>query len=193
MDEAQVLALITTALAGFKTEFTTEISTAIDTKNQGLAANLTREFKKAQPKQEDEKPEGQANLSMKALQAQIATLEGNIKAEKESSFKSSADAALSTAIANSGTSNPTALKRLLSSDYTGKLKEDAGNWFVTEGDSAVLLKDAVTSYLQTDEGKFFAPPSGTQGSGAKETKTQAATGTKATSTEQAVADAFANV
>ena len=191
MDEAQVQALITTALEGFETK----ISSTIDAKNQGLAASLTREFKKATtPKEDttdDKQPEGK--LSMKALQTQIGELTKQLTEEKEAKFKSSSNAALVSAIADSGAQNTSTLRKLLSAEYGGKLKEEDGSWFVTDGEKATALSESIKSYLATDEGKIFVPASGTQGAGSKETKSSTPASSTGTVTDAALSEAFAGI
>lgn len=195
MDEAQVQALINSSLETFKNDFSTEIASVVDSKNAGLAASLTREFKKATtPKEEpteDKSTEGK--LSMKALQTQIEQLNKQLSEEKEAKFKSSSNAALISAIADSGAQNTSTLRKLLSAEYGGKLKEEDGSWFVTEGDKAISLSESIKSYLATDEGKIFVPASGTQGAGSIETKSTTPASSTGAVTDAALAEAFAGI
>lgn len=183
MDEAQVKAM----LADLRTELTDQIHTA----NQGLASNLTKQIAKIVPlKSEDKKPETENSdnpLSMKALQQQIADLTKGIESERAAAFAAASDSALSQIVATSGTTNPAILKKLLSTDYQGRLKQEGSEWFVVDGEAATPLKQAVTSYLESPDGKFFLPPSGTKGSGAAETKPVAATTAAKTLEEQLTA------
>lgn len=192
MDEEQIKALISTAL----TDFETKIVSTIDSKNQGLAANLTREIKKAvatpEDKSTDDKSEGK--LSMKALQSQISDLTKQLTEEKEAKFRSASNAALTAAIADSGAQNTTTLRKLLTAEYSGKLKEEDGSWFVTDGDKTSALSESIKSYLATDEGKIFVPATGTNGAGSKETKsTSPASSSGGTVTDSALAEAFAGI
>jgi predicted phage tail protein len=178
MDEEQVKQMI----ADLRTELTDQIHTA----NQGLASNLTKQIAKIVPiKSEDKKPEPESSdnpLSMKALQQQIAELTKDIESERAAAFAAASDSALSQIVATSGTTSPAILKKLLATDYQGRLKQEGSVWFVVDGETATPLKQAVDSYLASDDGKFFLPPSGTKGSGATETKpVPAATGSQSLS------------
>lgn len=170
MDEAQVRALFESMIGAVKTELTDQIHIA----NQGLGANLSKQIAKLQtPKaaaSEPAQPEGEeGKVTLKALQTQIAELNKTLADQKQAAFAAASETALTNAIAQSGTNNPKILKKLLQAEYGGRLSQDGDNWFLVDGDNAVGLSQAVLSFLQSDDGKFFLPPSGTKGSGAMET------------------------
>lgn len=196
MDEAQIKELIATAVGALKTEMTEQINTS----NQGLAASLTREIKKATAVNSEDKSEGKSEdksegkLSMKALQGQIQQLTKQLSDEKEAKYRSASNAALTAAIADSGAQGATTLRKLLTAEYSGKLKEEDGAWFVSEGDSTKSLKDSIATYLATPEGKMFIPPSGTTGAGSTETKsTVPKTSTDGTLSNAQFSEAFSDI
>lgn len=220
MDEEQVKALIAAAL----TEHGTTLLSQIDQKNAGLAASLTREIKKSleslQPpakpapdgtgNSEGNPPEPNApgtsgategKLTLKALQQQLEAqtkLISEMKADSDRKDRETVQAkrssALAQSIAGAKALNPTLLHKVLQLEYGDGLKEENNAWFVSVGDSVKPLNDAVSAYLQTDEGKAFLPPSGTQGSGASESKTTTATPPTTTPTKavDALSQAFAS-
>lgn len=190
MDEAQVKALIAAALG----EFETKVTGVIDQKNSGLAANITREIKKlipekpadptpADPAPQPKEGEGEGKLTMKALQQQLEALKKERDDERTAASNARRATALTTAIAKARTLNQGALQKLLNLEYGDSLKEENGNWLIAKGEEVKSLDDAIATYLATDEGKAFLPPSGTAGAGSNEsrstTTTTAATGTTA--------------
>ena len=188
MDEAQIKALLAAALE----EHGKTILTQVDAKNQGLAAAISRETKKlldappvpadSQTSPEgsggnlrDEAPAPEGKLTLKALQTQLqeqTALIQQLKSESDrkdqETFTANRNAALSSAIAGAKTLNPSLLEKVLRLEYGDNLKHENGGWFVQQGDKVSGLNDALTTYLQTDEGKAFLPPSGTQGAGSTE-------------------------
>lgn len=196
MDEEQIKALIKGALE----EHGKTLLTQVDQKNAGLAASITKELKKSleslqpapQPEAEQPSPkpgtgDGEANggnasdtgkLTLKALQSQLLEQTKLIQQLKEEgerkereTFVANRKSALASAIAEAKTLNPALLQKVLEVEYGDNLKSENGGWFVQQGDSVKGLKDALSGYLQTDEGKAFLPASGTQGSGSTESKT----------------------
>lgn len=208
MDEEQIKALIKTSLE----EHGKTLLTQVDQKNAGLAASITKDLKKTleglQPAQPEAKetPAGngaaegepaagsstEGKLTLKALQSQLLEQTKLIQQLKEEGDKkeqatiaANRKTALASAIAKAKTINPTLLQKVLELEYGDNLKTENGGWFVQQGDSVKGLEDALGAYLQTDEGKAFLPPSGTQGSGSTESKatTSTATAEKSNSTE----------
>jgi len=190
MDEAQVRALVESMLGAVKTELTDTMHQA----NQGLAANLSKQIAKLDTKpkgkvEQADDPAGSESASFKALQTQLQELQKTLEAEKQSAFAASSNAALTDAIAQAGTTSPQVLKKLLQAEYSGKLVKDGDRWFVSEGENTVGLSDAVKTFLATDDGKLFLPPSGTKGVGNTETQAIAG-GTNSQSLSQQLEAAF---
>lgn len=206
MDEEQVKRLIAAALGDFETK----ITTAIDTKNAGLAANLTREIKKLVPEKPsgEEKPEKPASqgaedtgsegrLTLKMLQQQLqqqTELINSLKTESERKDKEAFNArkasALMGAITKHKAINPTALSKLLNLEFGESLKAEGDSWMVEQGDSVKSLDDAIAAYLGTDEGKAFLPPSGTAGAGSSESRSSS---TASTSSDLSAGEALMQV
>lgn len=190
MDEEQVRALIATALGESNATLKTELLSQLDAKNSGLAASLTREFKKiVEPLQTKPDPttqppapeagtgEGEGKLTLKALQSQLQEQTKMISSLKEESDRKDREtsaakrkSALATAIAEAGTLNPSLLQKVLDLDFGEHLKEENGAWYLQRGESVATVKDALSTYLATDEGKAFLPSSGTQGAGSTSSK-----------------------
>jgi hypothetical protein len=191
MDEAQVLALLDSLKQ--------EILGAVDQKNQGLAASLTKEIKKAVPPATPPADgagdsAGDGKLSLKALQQQITDLNAQLESEKQATLAQAQQAELSQAIAASGTNAPNALTKVLAGDLLPKLSREGDQWFVADGDSVVSLTDSIKAYLGTDEGAWFLPARATNGSGATESATAApTTAGGAALTTSAFESAFSNL
>lgn len=179
MDEAQIRELLKTVLGEFKTDLLGEV----DKKNQGLAASITRDVKKltekpadpptdpaADPAPTPEKEGEGGKLTMKALQQQLESLKKERDDERKAAFTARKSAALTNAIAKAGTLNQAALQKLLNLEYGESVKEENGSWLVQQGEAVKSLDDAIATYLATDEGKAFLPPSGTAGAGSTESK-----------------------
>jgi hypothetical protein len=61
-----------------------------------------------------------------------------------------------------------ALKMVLRSQYSDRMVEENGKWFVKDGENATELTAAVDSFLNSPDGSVFVPPaSNVQGSGSK--------------------------
>lgn len=216
MDEEQVKALI----AGALEDHGKTLLTQIDQKNAGLAASLTKELKKSLESLQTSKDSptepgepgktgagdsdlnsggtnSEGKLTLKALQSQLQEQTKLIQQLKEegdrkeqAAFTAKRKAALSSEIAGAKTLNPTLLQKVLELEYGEAVKEEGGAWYVQRGETVSTLKDAIATYLQTDEGKAFLPPSGTQGAGSTESKTPAATTESGSSTTDALMAAF---
>jgi len=209
--KALVASAVSEAIAPAISSATDGIMAKVNEANSGLAAGLTRQIKalaeasKAKSSKGDgddvkgkgKKGEGdpapsssETDLQVKALQTQLEDLQAEIEQKTAAEFKNASSAALSTTIADAGAQNISALRTVLFSRYDGKLKQQGGEWFVVEGDRTEPLKAAVSSYLQTDEGKFFVPASSTKGAGSSETKTTPPEIDAAASTSDQLMSAF---
>ena len=190
-----VKTLLTDALGSLKADILSEV----DTRNQGLAANLSRKIsslsstKKAAAKATVEEPKAEkptepkaatsprsdepveapsSSLKVSALETQLNDLQAQLAAERAEAHRLNSQAALTTAIQSSGAIKPTILQELLSSRFSGKLKRDGsdGSFYVEEADRTVSLQDAVNAYLKTQDGQFFQSPSGGVGGGSTEAR-----------------------
>ncbi|AVH67040.1 hypothetical protein [Nostoc sp. 'Peltigera membranacea cyanobiont' N6] len=169
MTEQEIQALIDASLNSFKTEISTEFTKA----NQGLAANLTKEFKKLQtpqPTVTEPTETTQDKLTLKALEQQLTELKTQLANKDLETVAAKRSSAVSQAIANSKALSPGSLQKLFLLDNSDKLKEENGVWYVAQGESVSTLEDALNSYLSSEDGKAFAPASGVRGSDAQETK-----------------------
>ncbi|MBD2256661.1 hypothetical protein [Pseudanabaena sp. FACHB-2040] len=183
-DAPVTLAQLTQLLTGFKQEVLNEVNTA----NAGAVASMKKSLQKTleqqqppaqvQPEVESSAEDGNSQkLTLKALQTQLAQMQAERDQERKDAFIAKRGSALTQAIAASGALNQKALYKLLQVEYGDAVKEEQGAWFVARSeDEVVPLEKAVAAYLATDEGHFFLPPSGVQGSGSTETKGAPTTG-----------------
>lgn len=163
--QALIQSSINEAITGLEDKFTKA--------NQGLAASLNKEVKKAlstPPAQPTEPQEDQNKLTLKALQQQLSDLQNQLAQKDKEAFTAKKSQAIAQVIANSKALNPAALTKLFNLEYGEYLKEENGQWFVDKGDATLPLNDALNTYLSSEDGKFFLPPSGVNGSGSVETK-----------------------
>ncbi|BAY23723.1 hypothetical protein NIES2100_35150 [Calothrix sp. NIES-2100] len=181
MTPEEIKQLLTESLTEIKTELLSEV----DKKNQGLAASLTKEIKKLTTSPtpvlstEGDSEEPKEKLSLKALQQQISDLQTQLTEKDKQAFAAKRSQAVSSAISKTNALSAPTFHKLFMLEHESLLKEEEGNWFVDKGGNIIGLDDAVKNYLNTDEGKFFVPPSGVNGSSSQETKTTPATpGTK---------------
>jgi hypothetical protein len=209
MDEAQVKALIDAAVSSAIADTKAELTTAINVGNQGVAAKLSSEIRslkekaKATPEPtpetkkpaEDKPAEAKENLEAQALKTQIAELQKQFDEANKATQAEAANAAFSDVILSSGAQNAGALKTIFQARIGDKLKRgDDGSWFVADGDNVKTLATFTNEYLASDEGKFFKPPASVKGAGSTESKPTASSGGAApTTTESAIAEAFANI
>jgi hypothetical protein len=186
--QALVESSIGNAISGLREEFTKA--------NQGLAASLTKEVKKvlstqvSQPAETEQ--EDSSKLTLKSLQQQLADLQSQLAQKDKEAFSAKKSQAISQVIANSQALNPSALMKLFSLEYGDSIKEENGAWFVDKGDNVLPLQDALNTYLNSDEGKFYLPPSGVNGSGATETKPVPVNTNQPLKAEDALFAAFSN-
>lgn len=180
MTEQEIKDLIQSLLEPLKSE----ILNTVDQKNAGLASSLTKELKKVvKPSEEDSKgasKEDPKELTLKALEQQITDLNSKLQAKEQSEFQAKRSSAISDSLTKVQVTNPALFQKVFRTNYENKLKQENEEWFVEEGDRVVKLNDLVNSYLQTDEGKYFLPPSDVTGSGSKTSSnsTPAKTSTK---------------
>jgi hypothetical protein len=181
MDEETVKALIAAALG----EFEGKVTSVIDSKNQGLAASLTREIKKLIPETKPETPTAPATtepeptegkLTLKALQSELSQVRAQLeKAQKERedesrrAFEANKASAL-TSLASKYL-NPGILRDALDRRWGDKLKQEGDRWFIQFSENDVKpLDEAFKGFMATDEGKAFIAPSPGKGAGSSEAK-----------------------
>ncbi len=184
---ALVNSSIAEAISGLKEDFTKA--------NQGLASSLSKEIKKTlstvnQPS-ETETPEVSDKLTLKTLQNQLVDLQAKLDQKDKETISVKKSQAISQVIAESKALNPKSLQKLLNLEFGDYLKEENGTWYVVKGDDSISpLKDALNSYLNSDEGKFYLPPSNVNGSGSTETKPAPVNPTQKIDTADALFQAF---
>lgn len=191
MNPEEVKALIEEAVGNFIAPLRDEFTKA----NQGLAASLTKEIKRAVTTQQPQPAETDAvdetgKLSLRALQKQLGDLQTELANKAQETFNAKKSQAVIQAITATNALNTSALQKLITLEFGNCLKEESGNWFVEKGDSVIPLKDALNSYLATDEGKFYLPPSGVSGSGSTEAKNVTVDSTQKLEAADALYDAF---
>lgn len=173
----------------FLDDFKAELLKIVDSKNSGLAASIGKDLKKAleglQKPQED-KPQGDINT----LQSQIQSLEEKLQVKDKEAFENRRTQALKAAITNLGALEPNSLFKLYLLEHGQLLKEEGENWLVEQDGKTISLEDSLKTYLESDEGKVFIPPSGTSGSSSEETTNQARPLEKSPSAEEALSQAF---
>lgn len=162
---------------------------AVDQKNSGLAASVSKSVNKAIEKklndlqvdrgEENGSPDGsddaknatsEGKLTLKALQQQIADLNNQLAEKDRRAFEADRDKALSEAVAAAKPNNQRLLYKLLHSEYANKLTQEGDAWFIEDGENVKPLSQAVTDFMSSDDGALFVPPSGVNGAGSTETK-----------------------
>lgn len=192
--EQVITTKITEVMDGAKQSILADVHRA----NQGLAASLTKEIKKAT---EPDEPAGEAEaeqpkegkLTLKALQQEISGLRQQLADKEQAAFEADSSRALTQAIASAKATNPTALYKILRAEYSGRLKSEGDAWFLTDGDEVKPLGDAIKAYLATEEGKYFVPSSGVNGSDSQETAPATVPNSGEIDTTEALSAAFANL
>lgn len=184
---------IAQATEGVKANILSEVHKA----NQGLAASLTKKFEKVA----EDGPSGdegkdsppKTGLTLKALQGELEGLREQLAQKEKAAYEASSSQALTQTISKLNPQNPTALYKILKVEYGERLKAENGSWYVSQGEDVQTLEDAIKSYLETDEGKYFVPSSGIKGSDSQETSPAALTRSpNAMSSLEALSSAFAN-
>ncbi|AUT00899.1 hypothetical protein CLI64_11090 [Nostoc sp. CENA543] len=189
MTPEEIQALVTQQLEGFRSEIKQEIITA----NQGLAANLTREFKKlAQPAQPEKTEETEKeSLTLKSLKQQISELQASLEAKDKQAFEALKRSGLAEAINQVKALSPGLLQKVFMTDYGQYLKQEDGTWYVESPQVGIKpLATALQDFLKSEDGKLFVPASGVNGSGATETKTQDTTPNKDKTAEDILFEHF---
>lgn len=186
MTPEEISALIQQTISTLKDDLLAEV----DKKNQGTAASLTKQLKKLQddlkssptnPSTEensDEEVGGNTQRYSKAdkvLLQRVDQLERERAQEKEDALKAKRRAAISDLVSSQQLNQPELVKKLLLTDYESKITEEGGVWYVEDGDKVTTLKETFDSFLKTEQGSYFLPPSGTAGAGTKESTKPAAT------------------
>jgi hypothetical protein len=176
-------------LATFKADITTsftsqtqEILTQVDKKNGGTAAALTKEFQKTAESLRNQMLNGintdttltpevntatndvntaspTEKLSLKALQSQIETLRQEREQQALKLEQSERNNQLNTLFSSKKSQFPDKATKAFLMENEANLKQEDGNWYLVEGDSALPLSSAVDSFLNTDFGQTFQPAS----------------------------------
>jgi hypothetical protein len=194
-DEIQELVnkSVSEQLSSFKEEITSA--------HKGLAASLTKEFKKSvqslQSKEdtavEDKVEDTQQKLSLKALESQLSELKKQLEEKDKDAFLAKRSSALSQAISQAKALNPTALQKLFTLEYGEKIKEEGGQWYIEKEDKVVGLNEALADYLNSPEGKFYLPPSNITGAGSETIKSNSVgTSQQGVDAKSALYEAFSN-
>jgi hypothetical protein len=167
-----------------------ELFSEVDRRNKGAVSSLTKQFtqfkESLKPAEEEEtetsdtptgttstaptQPDSATRIAMKQMQEQMAALQQQLEAEKQSALMGNRKAALTSVIGSKGVIAPGILYDALNQRFGNGLKEENGAWFVQSGDEVETLEGVIDKFLGTDEGKAFLPASGVNGSGSSETK-----------------------
>jgi hypothetical protein len=175
--------LLKSTLAEFKQELLSEVDSRVNSANQGVASNLSKQLKKLQEQipqskqeelvsSEDNTESKETKLTLKALQQQIADLNSQLQLKDQAAFEAEKKAAISKVIANANAISKPLLQKVFSIEYGPKLQKEGDQWFFNEGDNVVPIDQLLSNYFNTEDGKSFIPPSNSQGSGATESKIQ---------------------
>lgn len=172
-------------------EFRADLLKTVDSKNSGLAASISKDLKKTL--EGLQKPQGdktQGEVDVNALQSQIQSLQEKLQAKDTEAFENSRNQALKAAIANLGALEPNSLFKLYLLEHGQSLQSEGEGWLVEQDGKAISLEDSLKTYLESDEGKVFLPPSGTNGSSSEESNGQARPIEKSPTAEEALSQAF---
>jgi hypothetical protein len=131
-------------------------------------------------------------LSLKALENQLSELKQQLAEKDKETSLAKRSQAISQVISNSKALNPSALQKLFTLEYGESIKEEGGHWFVDKGDTVLPLGEALDSYLNSEEGKFYLPPSNITGAGSEEVKPLSTNTNKPNDTASALYEAFSN-
>lgn len=167
-----------------------DILTAVDTKNQGLAASLTRQVKSLTGTQtnsgegaEQDSNGGVQNkprMSMadQALAAQVQQLQQQVQAEidlrqaaETKRLEAERNSVISGLVSKAKLDLPETVQTLFLARHGSNLQHEDGNWYAKVGDTTKSLDDVFNEYLTTSEAQRFMPPaagsSGTNKGGVK--------------------------
>lgn len=173
MEASEIQALIDQALSTFKSDILAEVTKS----NQGLAASLSTSLNKkiekmTQPetKSEESTEDSKDRLTLKALQGQIEQLNQQLQEKEHKAFESERSAAISKVIAGSNSINKNLLQKIFAQEVAPKLQKENDSWFLEQEGQVIPIDKALESYLASEEGACFLPPSPAKGSGSFETK-----------------------
>jgi hypothetical protein len=178
MTPEEIQELINSSIAAALESTTADLLSAVDSKNQGLAASLTKEIKKLQSKPAEAPTDGEqsgdepnSKLTLKALKSQLEQLQAEREAERQAAFNAKKTAAISKLVSSQPLTQPSVAQKLFELNYGSSLKEEGDRWFVENADGTVApVEQVFSTYLKSDEGKFLLPPSGSNGSGSAESR-----------------------
>lgn len=201
MEREEIEALLSERLEALKTEMAESNTSAL----QGFASKMTREIKGIKtsltpPKDEkptdgkDAKPaddNSKDSVALQAVQSQLAELQSQLETERQNSFKASSRSALTDQLVAAKAENVPVLSEYLGNKFS--LTQENGAWYVKDGDSVKTLGNAISSFLSTDEGKYFVAPSKTTGAGSSESPPATPTTNSPPSTAQALVESFSNI
>lgn len=180
MTNEEIHALVNSTINEALSSFREEVTAA----NKGLASSLTKELKKTvqslstntnQVEETEDTQNTSQKLSLKALENELSQLKNQLAEKDRETSIAKRSNAISQVIASSKALNPTALQKLFTLEYGENIKEEAGVWFVDKGDTVLPLNEALDSYLNSPEGKFYLPPSNVTGTGSEEVKSLTST------------------
>lgn len=189
------------------TSQTKEMLAQVDKKNSGTAASLTKEFQKTASELRNQMFNGSEDssatapesapqaspaaapaqtsgekLSLKALQSQIETLKQERIDQAQKLQESQRNVALNNMFSSKNSQFPDKATRAFLMENEANLKQEDGNWYLTDGESVKPLNDAVDSFLNTDFGQTFQPASKGRGLGLKPVKGEQSAGVADTMT-----------
>ncbi|ALF55629.1 hypothetical protein ACX27_26755 [Nostoc piscinale CENA21] len=190
MTPEEIQALVNAQIEGLRAEIAQQITTA----NQGLAASLTKEFKKhaaPAPAVQDE-PEKES-LTLKSLKQQLSDMQAAFAAKEKEATDALKRSGIAEAVAQAKALAPGTLQKLFLTEYGDALKQENGMWYVDSPATGVKPLNAVLSdFLKSDDGRLFVPPSGVNGAGSTEAKPSPATTTE-NKVEDLLFQAFSNI
>lgn len=187
MDKQEILALLNEAISAAKEEI---IAEAVR-RDQGVASNFKSQLKGLIPAKEE--------IDIEALKGELETerktrkaLEQKIAEGEQNRLMAERNSVISEVVASSGTVSPKALQKLFTVEYGDKLTKLDNEWGIkSEKDGFTPINKVMETYLGSDEGQLFMPPSGVNGSGSTETLNNTRYNTQSNS--DALADAFLNL
>jgi hypothetical protein len=154
-----------------------EINQLLEDALAPLVSELRKEFKSSASKEGKEGSDDPIETQLAALQAELKKERDTRIAAEKAQQQSRLDNAILGLAGDKKLVQPSVFKKLLQAEMGDSFVESDSQWFVKgkiEGESPRTLQAAVDEYLGSDAGKLFMPPSGTAGSGTKETKPTAA-------------------
>lgn len=184
---AEVVETRTTELQTQLKETQNELLKAVDTKNQGLAASLTKELKNALKAPalapEEEKDKEKQKLSLQSIQSEMSKLREELKEKDSLVRRKTRDGHIRDIFGKQGVPSEhlETATRMFLLDNEPRLLEEEGEWFYKKGEEVKTVNDAVSEFITTPSGSLFLPASKTRGSSIREASVKAsskATGEK---------------